>query len=50
MNEEPPKETECTCGHSSDGHCHYCECHKEQPSIYEEIDKEEFINQLNDWD
>lgn len=47
--EEPPEETECTCGHSGDGHCHCCECAQEQP-IYEEIDQEEFINQLNDWD
>ena len=50
MNEEPPEETECTCGHSGDGHCHCCECSQEQQSIYQEIDEDEFINQLNDWD
>ena len=50
FNEEPPEETECTCGRSGDGHCHCCECNQEQPPIYEEIDDEEFINQLKDWD
>lgn len=44
------EEIECTCGHSGDGHCHCCECTQEQTPIYEEIDQEEFINQLNDWD
>ncbi|MBS7410093.1 MAG: hypothetical protein KIG59_03935 [Muribaculaceae bacterium] len=49
-NEEPPEELECTCGRSGDGHCHCYECNQEQQPIYEEIDEEEFINQLNDWD
>ena len=44
------EETECTCGRSGDGHCHCCECNQEQPPIYEEIDDEKFINQLNNWD
>ena len=44
------EDIECTCGHSGDGHCHCCECTQEQTPIYEEIDQEEFINQLNDWD
>ena len=50
FNEEPPEETECTCGRSGDGHCHCCKCDQEQQPIYEEIDDEEFINQLMDWD
>lgn len=44
------EELECTCGRSGDGHCHCCEFNQEQQTIYEEIDQEEFINQLNDWD
>ena len=39
-----------TCGRSGDGHCHFCECAHAQQPIYQEIDEEEFINQLNDWD
>ena len=50
MNEEPPEETECTCGHSGDGHCPCCECSQERQPVFNEIDEEEFINQLNDWD
>ena len=38
--EDPPEETECTCGRSGDGHCHFCECAHEQQPIYQEIDKE----------
>ena len=49
INEEPPEEIECTCGHSVDGHCHCCECNQEQSLIYEEINEEEFINKLNGW-
>lgn len=45
-----PEEIECTCGRSGDGHCRCCECSQEQLSIFQEIDEEEFINQLNDWD
>ena len=48
--EDPPEETECTCGRSVDGHCNLCESDHEQQPIYQEIDEEEFINQLNDWD
>ena len=47
MDKEPQEETECTCGRSGDGHCHCCECAQEQ-TIYQEIEEEEFINQLND--
>lgn len=39
-----------TCGRSGDGQCHCCECTQEQQPIFLEIDEEEFINQLNDWD
>ena len=34
------EETVCTCGHSSDGHCHCCECNQQQTPIYDEIDEE----------
>ena len=44
------EETECTCGHNGNGHCHCCECNQQQQLIYCEIDEEEFITQLNDWD
>ena len=47
---ENDTEVECTCGHSSDGRCHCCECNQQQTPIYKEINEEEFINQLNDWD
>ena len=50
FNIAQPKETECDCGRSGDGHCHCCECSNEQQPIYLEIDEDEFINQLNDWD
>lgn len=48
--EDPPEETECTCGRSGDSHCHCSECAQEQQPICLEINEEEFINQLNDWD
>ena len=38
------------CEHSGDIYCQCCKCNQEQQSIYQEIDDEEFINQLNDWD
>ena len=44
------EEIECTCGRSGDGHCYCCESSHEQQPIYQEIDKEDFINQLNEWD
>lgn len=50
MNEEQTEEIESTCGHSGDVHCHCCQYNQEQQPIYEEIDEEKFINQLNDWD
>ena len=50
MDKESLEELECTCGRSGDGLCHCCKCSHEQQPIYQEIDEEEFINQLNDWD
>ena len=49
--EDPPEETECTCGRSGDGHCHFCECAHEQQPIYQEIDEDdidESEDKLND--
>ena len=46
------EEMECICGHSGDGKCHCCECEHQQLSceVYEEIDMDEYIDQLDDWD
>lgn len=46
------EEMECICGHSGDGKCHCCECEHQQHSceVYEEIDMDEYIDQLDDWD
>lgn len=45
-------EMECNCGHSGNGKCHCCECEHQEHSceVYEEIDMDEYINQLDDWD
>ena len=46
------EEVECICGHNGDGKCHCFECdHQECPhEVYEEIDMDEYINQLDGWD
>ena len=48
---EKDTEVECTCGHSSDGRCHCCECESEhREHVYAAVDEDELLNQLNDWD
>lgn len=41
----------CTCGHSSDGKCHCCEEKRNTYTcgIYDEVDTDEYIDQLDDW-
>ena len=44
---------ECTCGRCDDGKCQCCECEDEKPQVtttYEEINYDEYIDNLNDWD
>lgn len=50
--ENKNEEVECICGHNGDGKCHCCECEHQECSheVYEEIDMDEYINLLDDWD
>ena len=44
---------ECTCGRCDDGKCQCCDCDNEHPQVatsYEEINYDEYIDNLNDWD
>ena len=44
---------ECTCGRCDDGKCQCCDCENEHPQVttsYEEINYDEYIDNLNDWD
>ena len=44
---------ECTCGRCDDGKCQCCDCENEHPqgtTSYEEINYDEYIDNLNDWD
>ena len=44
---------ECTCGRCDDGkcQCHDCEDeHQQVATSYEEINYDEYIDNLNDWD
>ena len=44
---------ECTCGRCDDGKCRCCECQDEHPQVsssYEEINYDEYIDNLNNWD
>lgn len=52
MCAEENNEEECTCGHSGDGKCHCCENEHEKYTCktFDEIDIDEYINQLDDWD
>ena len=52
MRTEDNEEIECICGHSSDGKCHCCECGHQEccHEVYEEMDMDEYIDQLDDWD
>lgn len=37
----------CECGCHCNGECH---CHEKQPEIFDEIDIDRIIANLNDWD
>ena len=52
MCAEENNKAECTCGHSGDGKCHCCENGHEKYicETFDEIDIDEYINQLDDWD
>ena len=44
---------ECTCGRCDDGKCQCCKYEDEYPQVtttYEEINYDEYIDNLNDWD
>ena len=44
---------ECTCGCCDDSKCQCCDCEHEHPQVntsYEEINYDEYIDNLNDWD
>lgn len=44
---------ECTCGRCDDGRCRCCDYEDEQQQVmtsYEEINYDEKIDNLNDWD
>lgn len=46
---------ECTCGRCDDGKCQCCDCdceneHPQVTTSYAEINYDEYIDNLNDWD
>lgn len=44
---------ECTFEHCDDGKSQCCDCENEHPQVtssYEEINYDEYIDNLNDWD
>ena len=44
---------ECTCGRCDDGKCQCCDCEDEHPQVtttYEEINYDEYIDNLKYWD
>lgn len=52
-NEDLNEYLECTCGRCDDGKCQCCDCENEHPqgtTSYEEINYDEYIDNLNDWD
>ena len=52
-NDELNEYLECTCGRCDDGKCQCCDCENEHPQVttsYEEINYDEYIDNLNDWD
>ena len=52
-NEDLNEYLECTCGRCDDGKCQCCDCENKHPQVttsYEEIDYDEYIDKLNDWD
>lgn len=52
MDDELNEFLECTCGRCDDGICRCCECENEQPQAVpaDELNYEEYIDNLNDWD
>ena len=52
-NEDLNEYLECTCGRCDDGKCQCCDCENEHPQVatsYEEINYDEYIDNLKDWD
>lgn len=52
-NEDLNEYLECTCGRCDDGKCQCCDCENEHPQVttsFEEINYDEYIDNLNDWD
>lgn len=53
MMDELNEYLECTCGRCDDGKCQCFEHENEHPQVttpYEEINYDEYIDNLNDWD
>ena len=53
MSDELNEYLECTCGRCDDDKCQCCDCeheHSQVTSSYAEINYDEYINYLNDWD
>lgn len=52
-NDELNEYLECTCGRCDDSKCQCCDCEHEHPQVttsYEEINYDEYIDNINDWD
>lgn len=54
-NDELNEYLECTCGRCDDGKCQCCTCddeheHPQVTTSYEEINYDDYIDNLNDWD
>ena len=51
-NDEMNEYLECTCGRCDDGkfQCYDCEDEYSQVTTYDEINYDEYIDNLNDWD
>ena len=52
-NDELNEYLESACERCDDGKCQCCDCEHEHPQVttsYEEINYDEYIEKLNDWD
>ena len=52
-NDELNEYLEGACGRCDDGRCECCDCegeHKQGATSHEEINYDEFIDNLNEWD